>query len=196
MIIWKQGNILVNLTGVWVLPTGIGALRWGSAVCGGGGGWGKLAASVGPFARLWSAEPSSAGGRTISLLGRRRWMLWRTLLVQLNSFTNCKKSTDIRPVRCCRMFGGAAMTFAKSWPDVESTLLRRRGGLRMLWNRGFFTFSSPSFSGLMLFCACVNKDKSKRTKRAQMHENSFSEQCVKMFINPFAMIKPLFWAEN
>lgn len=46
------------------------------------------------------------------------------------------------------------VTFTKSWPDVESTLLWRRGGFRMLGNRGFFTFSSPSFSGLMLFCAC------------------------------------------
>lgn len=44
-------------------------------------------------------------------------------------------------------------TLGKSSPDVESTRLRRRGGFRMLGNRGFFTFSSPSFSGLMLFCA-------------------------------------------
>lgn len=89
-------DVLAGLTGVRVLPAGIGALRCGSAVCRGGGGRRKLAAGVGSFARLVSTQPSGAGGSSVGLLGGRGQVLWRPLLVQLHSFANCRKSTDSR----------------------------------------------------------------------------------------------------
>lgn len=96
MLMSAQRNKLVYLTGVGVLPTGVGGLRCGSAVCWGAGGCWELAAGVGCVAGLVSAEPSSAGRTTVGLLGGRRRMLWRPLLVQLNSFTNCKQTTITR----------------------------------------------------------------------------------------------------
>lgn len=121
MLIWTQRNILVYLTGVWVLPTGIGALRCETAVC---RGWWKLAAGVGSFAQLVSTDPSCAGSRTVDLLGGRRRMLWRPLLVQLNSFTNCKKTTNNRlsfsPFRC-------------SWKSTNSTLSQKNQRFRQFF---------------------------------------------------------------
>lgn len=95
MLIWTQGDILVGLTGVWVLPTGVGALSGGGgAVCwGGGGGW-KLAAGVWSVTRLVSSDPSSGGGGTVGMVGGRRRMLWRALLVQSYGFTNYNSNTN------------------------------------------------------------------------------------------------------
>lgn len=95
MLIWAQRNILVRLTGVWVLPTGVGALSGGGcAVCwGGGGGW-KLAAGVRSVTRLVSSDPSSGGSGTVGVVGGWRRMLWRALLVQRYSFTNYNSNTN------------------------------------------------------------------------------------------------------
>lgn len=160
---------LVHLTGVWVLPAGIWGLTGGGAVCRGGGGWQRLSAGVRSLAELVSTDPSRTGGRTVGLLrdgeGWLRELLWRTLLVQLHGFTDCTQSKHTRVEKTLitstqiRLFLPAASLcfnntghFKNSSPEVESTLLSRRGGPRMLGNRGFFIFSSPSFSGLMLFC--------------------------------------------
>lgn len=96
MTIWTQRNTLVCLTGVWVLPTGVGALSGGGcAVCwGGGGGW-KLAAGVWSVTQLVSSDPSGGGSGTVGMVGGWRRMLWRALLVQRYSFTNYNSNTDV-----------------------------------------------------------------------------------------------------
>lgn len=179
---------LVHLTGVWVLPAGIWGLTGGGAVCRGGGGWQRLSAGVRSLAELVSTDPSRTGGRTVGLLGDGegwlRELLWRTLLVQLHGFTDCTQSkhTSVEKTLITstqiRLFLPAASLcfnntghFKNSSPEVESTLLSRRGGPRMLGNRGFFTFSSPSFSGLMLFCLFKQHIdlKSRTSDRFQKH---------------------------
>ena len=170
-------GIWVLSTGVRGLSTGRAVCG------GRGGNWNLAAAvwsftqlgSTSPTRTRWRRV------RLIRREGRLRELLRRALLVQLHCLTHCGQ-TQRHVHRCPQMSTDVHRNMSRDTcpqrhvhrdmtsvdmstyifkvdvcvffsPEVESTLLRRRGGPRMLGNRGFFTFSSPSFSGLMLFCS-------------------------------------------
>lgn len=89
---------LVSLTGVGVLPAGVGGRPGGGAVGGGGGGGRRLV--VRSLAQRVSSAPAGGGGGRVALLGdgeaRLGELLGRALLVQLHGFTHCTQTRGRR----------------------------------------------------------------------------------------------------